>query len=485
MSNAATILGTALLAVLLSAGCAEEPPTTASIDFHREVEPILKARCWQCHGSRQQQGGLRLDEKAFALQGGLSGKKLVEPPTDESELLRRVTSDDPVLVMPKEGGRLSEAEVAVLRRWVHARAPWPDKTPPSGRDEFLARYGDDLWKRLGVFGGEPKVLLLLLFAIFVGLLERLRRMPDDSPFWSRGLWRRVRRLCPRISAAGFSVVLLGVVLWDVVEFSMRLSAKLATTSQQLAEVGSVGEIRPTALTGAQPKPLRPRGATGLGGTYYRGNDERSEKLFNGGYYRTATMRLSLIDENDRPLTLGQQVAGSQLFVRLEIERALRSTPSLFTDQLMQGVLLTRRTMDRKEPFTTDEPVPLEVMKTGELWAAKYRLGEFTDQSEIALNGIVYVYTGATQSGEAVQGTLQYGIVYALRIREQTLQENSELWLGPILVPSNFQYPTEGRITLDEWLDTNPIPEITSDNTTDPKLLGIPEHQEKGAKLPEK
>ena len=94
-------------------------------------------------------------------------------------------------------------------------------------------------------------------------------------------------------------------------------------------------------------------------------------------------------------------------------------------------------------------------------------------------------TGATRSAESVQGTLQYGIVYGLRIRERILQENSEMWLGPILVPGNFQYPIEGRITLAEWLDTNPIPEITSDNSTDPKLLGIPEHLGKGAKQPEK
>ena len=88
------------------------------------------------------------------------------------------------------------------------------------------------------------------------------------------------------------------------------------------------------------------------------------------------------------------------------------------------------------------------------------------------------------SEASVQGQLQYGIVYALRIRDRTLQENSELWLGPILVPGNFQYPAEGKITLAEWLDTNPNPEITTDNTSDPKLLGIPEHLDKGAKLPD-
>ncbi len=486
MSHATRIIGSSLRAVLfLLAGCTNEPPTTATIDFHRDVAPIFKARCWNCHGPQQQLGGLRLDEKEFALTGGLSGKKLVEPSTEECELLRRVTSDNPSLVMPKEGGRLTDREVNVLRRWVTARAPWPEKTPPSGRDEFLARYGDDLWKRLSVFGGEPKIWALLLFAIVVGVSERIRRVPADSPRWSRGVLRRVRSCCPHVSAAGFSVVMLGTILWDAIGFSMRLSAELAITNQKLVEAGSSGELRPAALNGAQPKPLRPRGAIGLGGTYYRGNDERSDKLFNGGFYRTATMRLTLTDENNQPLMVGQQVTDSTLFVRLEIERGLRATPSLFTDPMMQDVLLTRRTGDRKEPFATDEPVKLEVLESGERWGAKYRLGDFTGQSDIALNGTVYVYTGATQSGEAVQGSPQYGIVYGLRIRNRVLQENSELWLGPILVPGNFQYPVEGRITLSEWLDTNPIPEITSDNTTDPKLLGIPEHLEKGAKLPEK
>lgn len=486
MSHATRIIGPSLSALLLLlAGCANETPATTTIDFHRDVAPIFKARCWHCHGQQQQQGGLRLDDKAFALQGGLSGKKLVEPRSDECELLRRVTSDDPILVMPKEGGRLSAREVDVLRRWVKARAPWPEKTPPSGRDEFLSQYGDDLWKRLGVFGGEPKIWILLVFAILVGVSERIRRVPADSPRWSTGVLRRVRLYFPRVSVAGFSVVMLATVLWDVIGFSMRQSAELAISQQKLAEASSMGELRPGTLNGAQPKPLRPRGAMGLGGTYYRGNDERSDKLFNGGYYRTATIRLALIDENDRPLLLGQQLTGSQLFVQLEIERALRAAPALFSDQLMQNVLVTRRVGNRNELLPTDEPVTLDVLESGERWGAKYRLGEFTGQSDIALNGTVYVYTGATRSAETVQGTLQYGIVYGLRIRDRILQENSELWLGPILVPGNFQYPVEGRITLSEWLDTNPIPEINSDNTTDPKLLGIPEHLEKGAKQPVK
>lgn len=467
------------LAMLL-AGCASEPPATSTIDFHQEVAPIFKSRCLNCHGLHQQQGGLRLDEKSFALLGGLSGKTLIGTGPEESELLRRVTSDDPTLVMPKEGGRLNEREIATLRRWVQAKAPWPDKVPPSGRDEFLARYGQDLEKRLSVIGGEPKIYFLLVFAILVGLAERLRRVPADDGRWSRGFRRRIHRLCQQVSLAGFLVVVLGTVLWDLVAFTMRQSSEFASAEKKLAEALASGESRPITLNGAEPTPLRPRGANGLGGTYYRGNDERHDKLFNGGDYRTAIMRLSLIDEHDQAVEIGRPLRGSQLFVRLEIERAANATPSLFTDQIMGDMLLTRRTGDRREPLATDEPTKLEVVQTGERWAAKYRLGDFAGQSDAAINSVIYVYTNANRKDEAVLGTMQYGIVVALRIRDRTLQPNSEVWLGPILVPGNFQYPTPGRITLNEWLDTQPIPEIVGENSSDPKLLGIPEHLENGA-----
>lgn len=485
MANGATSVGIGLVWVgLLLAGCAPEARDQAKLDFHRDVAPIFKARCLHCHGPHQAQGGLRLDDRAFALQGGLSGKPLVAASPEDSELLRRVTSHEPAVAMPKEGGRLSDGEIATLRRWVEVGAPWPDKVPPSGRDEFLARYGEDVWERLSVFGREWKILFLLAFAVAVGVAERIRRVPEDSERWSRGIRRQVRRFCPHISTAAFLLVVVGTVFCDVLQFCLRLSSKLADTEQKLIEATAPAERRPATLSGAQPIPLRPRGARGLGGTYYRGNDERNEQLFNGGFYRTATMRLSLVDEHGVAQALGQRITGEQLFVRLEIERAVQATPSLFTDQLMGGVLLTRRTADRKEPFPEDEPTRLETLQPGDRWAANYRLGEFTGQSEGAFNGIIYVNTDATLQGEAVQGTQQYGIVYALRIRDRTLLENSELWLGPILLPGNFQYPTPGRITLSEWLDTQPIPEIVGENTSDPKLLGIPEHLDKGAKRPE-
>jgi hypothetical protein len=424
---------------------------------------------------------LRLDDKTQALQGGLSGRTLAGKPISESELLRRVTTDDLAIVMPKEGGRLSEPEVETIKRWVKLGSPWPDQLPPSGATEFATRYGEDLWKRLSVIGSEVKIYWLLIFTIGVGVADRIRRFPADHGRWSFGWRHRVWRACQHVSVVLLLIGVLSGVLWDIVEFSMRQSATLAATELKLRN--AIVPDQSLIPTGPNPQPLRLPGTPQLGGTYYRGNDERNEKLFNGGFYRTATLRLSLVDEEDRPVPLKQPLLGSQLFIRLEIERASQSTPSLFTNAIMADVLLTRRTSDRKSPLPSDEPARLEVLESGERWAAKYRLGDYDGQAEAALNGTVYVNTNGVRTGEAVNGSIHYGIVYGLRIRDRVLLENSELWLGPILVPGNIQILDPRKITLTEWLDVRPIPEIVGDNSTDPELLGIPEHLGQGAKLP--
>src|SRR5689334_22142323 len=45
-------------------------PAPRNVDFAREIQPILGARCGQCHGSAQSQGGLRLDTRDAMLKGG-------------------------------------------------------------------------------------------------------------------------------------------------------------------------------------------------------------------------------------------------------------------------------------------------------------------------------------------------------------------------------------------------------------------------------
>lgn len=92
--------------------------------FRDSVEPLLKAKCVSCHGPEKQEGGLRLDSRERALQGGESGPAFVEGKPRESLLIRAVKFDDPDLQMPPKD-RLSDAQVAALMQWIEQGATWP------------------------------------------------------------------------------------------------------------------------------------------------------------------------------------------------------------------------------------------------------------------------------------------------------------------------------------------------------------------------
>src|SRR5581483_5411566 len=71
-----------------------------AVDFGRDIAPLLAKHCAVCHGPDKQEAGLRLDERAAALHGGDSGPVLVAGKSAESELLRRISAQDPDERMP-------------------------------------------------------------------------------------------------------------------------------------------------------------------------------------------------------------------------------------------------------------------------------------------------------------------------------------------------------------------------------------------------
>ncbi|MBI5759342.1 MAG: PSD1 domain-containing protein [Planctomycetales bacterium] len=99
----------------------------SAVDFARDIQPIFKQHCLKCHDARKQQSGYRLDLRANAIRGGESDKRaIVAGKAADSELIRRVTSDDDDVVMPSEGDRLTAKQIDLLRKWIDAGAKWPD-----------------------------------------------------------------------------------------------------------------------------------------------------------------------------------------------------------------------------------------------------------------------------------------------------------------------------------------------------------------------
>ena len=101
--------------------------STEGFGFFREkVEPILAARCYECHSeeSGKQKGGLWLDRKAAWQHGGDAGPTLVPGAVEESLLVHSIRYLDEDLQMPPKG-RLPEDEIEILERWIAMGAPDP------------------------------------------------------------------------------------------------------------------------------------------------------------------------------------------------------------------------------------------------------------------------------------------------------------------------------------------------------------------------
>jgi mono/diheme cytochrome c family protein len=121
ISRSLHALVVSLACVLPLAGQASAQ-TSAPVDFNRDIRPILSDACFHCHGPdpAKRKAKLHFD----TAEGAKHAIKAGDP--DGSEMIRRVTSDDPKLRMPPPGATkaLSPAQIGLLREWVKQGATW-------------------------------------------------------------------------------------------------------------------------------------------------------------------------------------------------------------------------------------------------------------------------------------------------------------------------------------------------------------------------
>ncbi len=106
------------------------PANVGTVDFNRDIRPILSDRCYACHGpdEAKRKSGLRLDNEEGALALLKSGERAIVRGADhlKSGMLGRITTKDEEEVMPppKFGKPLTGAEVDLLTRWIKRGAEW-------------------------------------------------------------------------------------------------------------------------------------------------------------------------------------------------------------------------------------------------------------------------------------------------------------------------------------------------------------------------
>ena len=109
-----------------SVGADSKPPNPEQEAFFElKVRPLLVARCFRCHGEKEQKGGIRLDS-AEALLGKTPDEGVVKPGHPESSRLMEVVGYKDETKMPPDG-KLPDADTQILREWIRRGAYFPSK----------------------------------------------------------------------------------------------------------------------------------------------------------------------------------------------------------------------------------------------------------------------------------------------------------------------------------------------------------------------
>src|SRR5690606_4271476 len=119
----------AVLGGLAGATATADSPERISFNFH--IRPILSDRCYNCHGPDEEnrQGGFRLDLADSAWGEADSGLPPIVPGDSQaSEVMARLTSDDPSMRMPPEETKLTVTaeEIELVRQWIDQGAEFEE-----------------------------------------------------------------------------------------------------------------------------------------------------------------------------------------------------------------------------------------------------------------------------------------------------------------------------------------------------------------------
>ncbi|MBM4361275.1 MAG: helix-hairpin-helix domain-containing protein [Deltaproteobacteria bacterium] len=290
--------------------------------------------------------------------------------------------------------------------------------------------------------------------------------------------------------------------------------------------------------GSPPVPARPDRPKQLGGTFYRGNDERNPKLFNGGHYRTSTFELSLVDADGKAVTVGTPIGGRRLFVRYEVKRAPFTPDHFYTPDAMSVLFLTRDSSPYLESLhTVVDRVGLSAVEPMQRWRADFPIGVVSRRTatgpslatataeELARvpgvgrtaaewlvayrehNGGIHKSSDLDLAGieggprHALSRLLEEDVLEGIVYVAQTILKDGnkgpplgarfhygirfELHArGDVLTDDsdlwmNFLYRSRkvarSLIPDDQWFSIQPIPELPAKGTDDPLLLGVDEY----------
>jgi hypothetical protein len=120
----------AVVAGGMAAGADGPTAVPQTVDYNRDVRPILAGPCYACHGpdEAKRQAGLRLDKREGALATLESGELAIVPGNSkQSQLVARIAATDDGVMPPKDHGvPLTVGQIETMRRWIDQGAKWKE-----------------------------------------------------------------------------------------------------------------------------------------------------------------------------------------------------------------------------------------------------------------------------------------------------------------------------------------------------------------------
>lgn len=108
-----TLAGLLVLGLFAGASAAAQDNP---VSYTKDILPIFKATCSECHNTKKKKGKLDMSSYAELLKGGKKGKPWKDGDPDKSLLIEMVKGDKPE--MPEDGDPLKPEQVALIARWI-------------------------------------------------------------------------------------------------------------------------------------------------------------------------------------------------------------------------------------------------------------------------------------------------------------------------------------------------------------------------------
>jgi len=106
------------------------PKAASTVDFQRQVRPILSDNCFQCHGpdKNTRMVDLRLDTTEGIFGERKNGTPIVPGKPADSLLYQRITAATPARRMPPERSHktLTAQQIEIIGRWIEEGATWKE-----------------------------------------------------------------------------------------------------------------------------------------------------------------------------------------------------------------------------------------------------------------------------------------------------------------------------------------------------------------------